>query len=344
MTLLKLPLFVWTWIITGFLLIASLPVLAGAVTMLLTDKYFGTSFFSAAGGGDPVMFQHIFWFFGHPEVYILILPAFGVVSAIIPTFARKPLFGYQSMVYAVAAIAFLSFIVWAHHMFTVGMPLAGELFFMYTTILIAVPTGVKVFNWVATMWKGAMTFETPMLFALGFVILFTIGGFSGLMLGVTPVDFQYHDTYFVVAHFHYVLVTGAVYSLIAATYFWLPKWTGYMYDETLGKWHFWLSTISVNILFFPQHFLGLAGMPRRIPDYSVQFAEFNMISSIGGWVYGLSQLLFVYIIIKCVRGGKKASDRVWDGAHGLEWTLSSPAPYHSFDTPPDPSTIEGGVR
>ena len=229
-------------------------------------------------------------------------------------------------------------------MFTVGMPLAGELFFMYTTILIAVPTGVKVFNWVATMWKGAMTFETPMLFALGFVILFTIGGFSGLMLGVTPVDFQYHDTYFVVAHFHYVLVTGAVYSLIAATYFWLPKWTGYMYDETLGKWHFWLSTISVNILFFPQHFLGLAGMPRRIPDYSVQFAEFNMISSIGGWVYGLSQLLFVYIIIKCVRGGKKASDRVWDGAHGLEWTLSSPAPYHSFDTPPDPSTIEGGVR
>ena len=344
MTLLKLPLFVWTWIITGFLLIASLPVLAGAVTMLLTDKYFGTSFFSAAGGGDPVMFQHIFWFFGHPEVYILILPAFGVVSAIIPTFARKPLFGYQSMVYAVAAIAFLSFIVWAHHMFTVGMPLAGELFFMYTTILIAVPTGVKVFNWVATMWKGAMTFETPMLFALGFVILFTIGGFSGLMLGVTPVDFQYHDTYFVVAHFHYVLVTGAVYSLIAATYFWLPKWTGYMYDETLGKWHFWLSTISVNVLFFPQHFLGLAGMPRRIPDYSVQFAEFNMISSIGGWVYGLSQLLFVYIIIKCVRGGKKASDRVWDGAHGLEWTLASPAPYHSFDTPPDPSTIEGGVR
>ena len=345
MNLLRMPLFVWTWLITAYLLIAVMPVLAGAVTMLLTDKYFGTSFFNAAGGGDPVMFQHIFWFFGHPEVYIMILPAFGVVSEIIPTFARKPLFGYVSMVYATASIAFLSFIVWAHHMFTVGMPLGGELFFMYTTMLIAVPTGVKVFNWVSTMWKGAMTFETPMLFALGFVILFTIGGFSGLMLAIVPADFQYHDTYFVVAHFHYVLVTGAVYSIMAAAYYWLPKWTGHMYNERLGKLHFWLSTISVNVLFFPQHFLGLAGMPRRIPDYSVQFAEFNMWSSIGGFAFGLSQLLFVYIVIATIRGGKKATSQVWEGAKGLEWTLPSPAPHHTFDTPPhlDPEEVAHGT-
>ena len=335
MTLMKMPLFVWTWLITAYLLIATMPVLAGAVTMLLTDKFAGTSFFSAAGGGDPVMFQHIFWFFGHPEVYILILPAFGIVSAIIPTFARKPLFGYSSMVYATASIAFLSFIVWAHHMFTTGMPVAGELFFMYATMMIAVPTGVKVFNWVSTMWKGSMTFETPMLFAVGFVIMFTIGGFSGLMLAIAPVDFQYHDTYFVVAHFHYVLVTGAIYAIMGGAYYWLPKWTGNMYNEKLGKIHFWISTISVNVLFFPQHFLGLAGMPRRIPDYAVQFADWNLISSLGGFVFGLSQLLFVYIVIKTIRGGEKATDQVWEGAHGLEWTLPSPPPYHSFSEAPE---------
>jgi cytochrome c oxidase subunit 1 len=335
MTLMKMPLFVWTWLITAYLLIATMPVLAGAVTMLLTDKFAATSFFSAAGGGDPVMYQHIFWFFGHPEVYILILPAFGIVSAIIPTFARKPLFGYSSMVYATASIAFLSFIVWAHHMFTVGMPVVGELFFMYATMMIAVPTGVKVFNWVSTMWKGSMTFETPMLFAIGFVIMFTIGGFSGLMLAIAPADFQYHDTYFVVAHFHYVLVTGAVYSIMAAAYYWLPKWTGNMYNESLGKWHFWISTISVNVLFFPQHFLGLAGMPRRIPDYAVQFADWNMISSIGGFVFGLSQLMFVVVIYKAIKGGEKASDQVWEGATGLEFEqLPSPAPYHSFNEAP----------
>ena len=334
MTLMKMPLFVWTWLITAFLLIAVMPVLAGVVTMMLTDRNFGTSFFDAAGGGDPVLFQHVFWFFGHPEVYIMILPAFGVVSQIIPTFARKKLFGYASMVYATAAIAFLSFIVWAHHMFTVGMPVAGELYFMYATVMIAVPTAVKVFNWTATMWRGSMTFEVPMLWAIAFVFLFTIGGFTGLMLGVAPVDFQYHDTYFVVAHFHYVLVTGAVFAIIAGAYYWLPKWTGNMYDETLAKWHFWLSVISVNVLFFPQHFLGLAGMPRRIPDYAVQFAEFNMMSSIGGFVFGLSQLLFLYIVIKAIRGGAKATDEVWEGADGLEWTVPSPAPYHTFETPP----------
>jgi cytochrome c oxidase subunit 1 len=316
-----------------------MPVLAGAVTMMLTDRNFGTAFFDATGGGDPVMFQHIFWFFGHPEVYIMILPAFGVISHILPTFARKPLFGYSSMVYATASIAFLSYIVWAHHMFLTGMPVAGELYFMYATMLIAVPTGVKVFNWVATIWKGSMTFETPMLWALSFVILFTIGGFSGLMLGIVPADIQYHDTYFVVAHFHYVLVTGALWGIIAAVFYWLPKWTGKMYNETLGKVHFWWAMISVNVVFFPQHFLGLAGMPRRIPDYSLQFADFNYISSIGAFAFGLSFVLFAYIVVDCIRNGKPADSRPWYSAKGLEWTLSSPAPYHSFNTPPSRADI-----
>ncbi|KID59070.1 cytochrome oxidase subunit I [Pseudoalteromonas luteoviolacea CPMOR-1] len=334
MTWMKLPLFVWTWLITAFLLIAVMPVLAGAVTMVLTDKYFGTSFFDAAGGGDPVMFQHIFWFFGHPEVYIMILPAFGIISTIVPTFSRKKLFGYASMVYATSSIALLSFVVWAHHMFTTGMPLAGELFFMYATMLISVPTGVKVFNWVATMWRGAISFEIPMMFAIAFIVLFTLGGFSGLMLAITPADFQYHDTYFVVAHFHYVLVTGAVFSIMAAAYYWLPKWTGNMYSETLAQWHFWLSLVSVNVLFFPMHFVGLAGMPRRIPDYALQFADFNAIISIGGFAFGLSQLLFVAVVFKCIAGGKPADSKVWDGAEGLEWQVASPAPYHTFSTPP----------
>ncbi len=334
MTLMKMPLFVWTWLITAYLLIAVMPVLAGGVTMLLTDKFFGTSFFNAAGGGDPVMFQHIFWFFGHPEVYILILPSFGVVSSIVPTFSRKPLFGYASMVYATGSIAFLSFIVWAHHMFTVGMPLAGELFFMFATMLIAVPTGVKVFNWIATMWRGAMTFETPMLFALGFIIMFSIGGFSGLMLALAPVDFQYHDTYFVVAHFHYVLVPGSIFAIIAAVYYWLPKWCGNMYSEGLGKLHFWLSTIFVNVTFFPMHFVGLAGMPRRIPDYALQFSDYNMLATIGAFGFGFAQLIFLYLVIKAIRGGEKATSQVWENAEGLEWTLSSPPPYHSFTTPP----------
>jgi cytochrome c oxidase subunit 1 len=339
MRLMDMPLFVWTWLITSFLLIGAMPVLAGAVTMMLTDRNFGTAFFDATGGGDPVMFQHIFWFFGHPEVYIMILPAFGIVSHIIPTFARKPLFGYSSMVYATASIAFLSYIVWAHHMFLTGMPVAGELYFMYATMLIAVPTGVKVFNWVATMWKGSLTFETPMLWALSFVFLFTIGGFSGLMLGIAPADIQYHDTYFVVAHFHYVLVTGALWGIIAAVFYWLPKWTGKMYNETLGKVHFWWSLISVNVVFFPQHFLGLAGMPRRIPDYALQFADFNYISSIGAFSFGLSFLLFTYIVVDCIRNGKPAEARPWYSAKGLEWTLSSPAAYHSFGEPPTRAEI-----
>jgi cytochrome c oxidase subunit 1 len=340
MKLMDMPLFVWTWLITSFLLIGAMPVLAGAVTMMLTDRNFGTAFFDATGGGDPVLFQHIFWFFGHPEVYIMILPAFGVVSHIIPTFARKPLFGYSSMVYATASIAFLSYIVWAHHMFLTGMPVAGELYFMYATMLIAVPTGVKVFNWISTMWRGSMTFETPMLWAVSFVFLFTIGGFSGLMLGIAPADIQYHDTYFVVAHFHYVLVTGALWSIIAAVFYWLPKWTGKMYNEKLGKVHFWWAMISVNVLFFPQHFLGLAGMPRRIPDYSLQFADFNLISSLGGFAFGASFFLLTYIVIDCIRNGKPASARPWPSAKGLEWTLEPKAQYHSFNTPPSRALIE----
>jgi cytochrome c oxidase subunit 1 len=334
MTLMKMPMFVWTWLITAFLLVTSIPVLAGAITMLLTDRHFGTHFFDPAGGGDPVMFQHIFWFFGHPEVYILILPAFGVISQIIPTFARKPLFGYTSMVFATATIAFLSFIVWAHHMYTVGMPLTGELFFMYSTMLIAIPTGVKIFNWVATMWRGSMTFETPMLYAVGTVFLFTIGGFSGLMLAITPADFQYHDTYFVVAHFHYVIFGGTILGALGAVYFWIPKWTGHMYNETLGKWHFWLTVIGMNVTFFPQHFLGLAGMPRRIPDYALQFTEFNMMSSVGAFLLGFSQIIFLVNVIRTIKGGKRASAEVWEGSHGLEWTVPSPAPYHTFATPP----------
>ncbi len=334
MNLMKMPLFVWTWLITAFLLLASIPVFAGAVTMLLTDRHFGTQFFDAAGGGDPVLFQHIFWFFGHPEVYILVLPAFGVISQVIPTFARKPLFGYSSMVFATAAIAFLSFIVWAHHMYTVGMPMAGELFFMYATMLIAVPTGVKVFNWVATMWQGSMTFETPMLFAIATVFTFTMGGVTGLMLALTPVDFQYHDTYFVVAHFHYVIVGGSVLGLFTAVYYWLPKWTGHMYSEGIGKLHFWLTMIGINLTFFPQHFSGLAGMPRRIPDYALQFAEFNMWSTYGAFLAVFSQLIFFYLVWKTVKGGTKATDQVWEGAEGLEWTVPSPAPYHTFETPP----------
>jgi cytochrome c oxidase subunit 1 len=338
MTLMKMPLFVWTWLITAFLLIAIMPVFAGAVTMLLTDKFFGTSFFNAAGGGDPVLYQHLFWFFGHPEVYVLILPSFGIVSQIIPTFSRKPLFGYSSMVYATASIGFLSFIVWAHHQYTVGMPIEGELYFTYATMLIAVPTGVKVFNWISTMWKGAITFESPMLWAIAFVVLFTLGGFTGLMMSISPADLQYHDTYFIVAHFHYVLVSGAVFAIIGGVYYWLPKWTGRMYDERLAQLHFWLTTLSVNLCFFPQHFLGLAGMPRRIPDYALQFAEFNAWSSVGAFIFGFSQLIFCYIVIRCMSGhGEHASGEVWEGAseHGLEFTLPSPAPYHTWETPPN---------
>lgn len=335
MQMMKMPIFVWSWLITAFLLIAVMPVLAGAVTMMLTDRHFGTSFFNAAGGGDPVLFQHLFWFFGHPEVYIIILPAFGIISEVIPTFSRKKLFGYNFMVYAIVCIAFLSFLVWAHHMFVSGINLQAELFFMYATMLIAIPTGVKIFNWVSTMFRGSLTFETPMLFAIAFVVLFTIGGFSGVMLALVPADYQYHDSYFVVAHFHYVLVPGALFALFSGVYYWLPKWTGRMYSEALGKWHFWLSAISVNLTFFPMHFLGLAGMPRRIPDYALQFTDFNMMASVGGLTLGLAQILLLINLYYTFKKGKRVGDKVWQGAHGLEWTVSSPPPLHTFTSPPN---------
>ena len=336
MTLMKMPLFAWTWLITAYLLIAVMPVLAGAITMTLTDRHFGTSFFSPAGGGDPVMYQHIFWFFGHPEVYIMILPAFGIVSAIVPAFARKRLFGYASMVYATASIAILSFIVWAHHMFATGMPVTGQLFFMYATMLIAVPTGVKIFNWLATMWRGSMTFETPMLFAVGFIFVFTMGGFTGLICAMAPIDIQIQDTYYVVAHFHYVLVAGSLYALFAGVYYWGPKWTGVMYSETRGKIHFWWSLIAFNVTFFPMHFLGLAGMPRRYADYPMQFTDFNQIASVGAFAFGLAQVyFFLFIVVPMMRGkGAKAPQKPWDGAEGLEWEVPSPAPFHTFETPP----------
>ncbi|MEJ5999010.1 cytochrome c oxidase subunit I [Paucibacter soli] len=336
MTLMKMPMFAWTWLITAYLLIAVMPVLAGAITMTLTDRHFGTSFFSPAGGGDPVMYQHIFWFFGHPEVYIMILPAFGIVSQIVPAFARKKLFGYASMVYATASIAILSFIVWAHHMFATGMPVTGQLFFMYATMLIAVPTGVKIFNWLATMWRGSMTFEVPMLWAVGFIFVFTMGGFTGLVCAMAPIDIQIQDTYYVVAHFHYVLVAGSLFALFAGVYYWGPKWSGVMFSETRGKIHFWGSLISFNVTFFPMHFLGLAGMPRRYADYPLQFADFNALASVGAFWFGLMQVyFFFFVVLPMLRGkGEKAPMKPWEAAEGLEWQVPSPAPFHTFEEPP----------
>ena len=334
MTMWKMPLFAWSWLVTAFLLLLVMPVLAATVTMLLTDRHFGTNFFNPAGGGDPVLYQHLFWFFGHPEVYVLILPAFGIVSAVISTFARKPLFGQRSMVLAILAIAFISTSVWAHHMFTVGMPVAAQLFFMYTTMVIAIPTGIKVFNWLGTMWKGSLTFETPMLFAIGFIFVFTIGGLTGIILSVVPIDIQMHQSYYIVAHFHYTMVASSLFGIFAGTYYWMPKWTGHMYNEKLGQWHFWLSFVFFNLTFAPQFFLGMAGMPRRIPDYPLQYAPLNAVSTIGAFCFGLSQLLLAYNVIRSIRSGPRASAQVWEGAKGLEWTVPSPAPHHTFATPP----------
>ncbi|MCP3673315.1 MAG: cytochrome c oxidase subunit I [Gammaproteobacteria bacterium] len=335
----KLPIFVWAWLFTALLLIIIMPVLAGGVTMLLFDRHFGTAFFDAAGGGDPVLFQHLFWFFGHPEVYVLLLPSIGVLGMVIPTFARKPLFGYKTLIYGMLILIILGLIVWAHHQYTVGMSLGATTYFMIGTILISVPVGLMNFNFICTMWRGAMTFETPMLFAISIILMFSFAGTTGVMLAVVPADMQYHDSMFVVAHFHYALIPGSLLGLYAAIFYWLPKWTGNMYDEKLAKIFFWWTIIGFNVTFFPQHFLGLAGMPRRIVDYSMQFTDFNVISSVGSFVFGLSHLLFLYIIIKTIKGGPKAGNKPWDGSQigtiGLEWTVPSPPPYHTFTTPPE---------
>ena len=335
MTLHKMPLFVWSVLVTAFLLLLALPVLAGAITMLLTDRNFNTAFFDASNGGNVVLYQHLFWFFGHPEVYIMILPGFGMVSQIVATFSRKPVFGYLGMAYAMVAIGVIGFVVWAHHMFTTGMSVDEKMYFTAATMIIAVPTGVKIFSWIATMWGGSITFETPMLWAIGFIFLFTVGGVTGVVLANGGVDNYMHDTYYVVAHFHYVLSLGAIFAIFGGFYYWFPKMSGRMYNELLGKLHFFIMFIGVNVIFFPMHFLGLDGMPRRIPDYTPAFAEWNKVATIGYMITIAGVAIFFVNLFWSLAAGKKAPSNPWgEGATTLEWTLTSPPPFHQYSTLP----------
>ncbi|MFN7718416.1 MAG: cytochrome c oxidase subunit I [Sphingomonadaceae bacterium] len=335
MTLHKMPLFVWSVLVTAFLLLLALPVLAAAITMLLVDRNFGGAFFDASAGGDPVLYQHLFWFFGHPEVYIMILPGFGIISQIVATFSRKPVFGYLGMAYAMVAIGVVGFVVWAHHMFTTGMSVDMKMYFTAATMVIAVPTGIKIFSWIATMWGGSVSFKTPMVWAMGFIFMFTVGGVTGVVLANGGLDDNLHDTYYVVAHFHYVLSLGAVFSLFAGFYYWFGKMSGRQLNEFLGHLHFWVFFVGVNVLFFPMHFLGNSGMPRRYPDYPEAFAYWNGVASVGYAIMAVGVLIFFVNVIWSLVAGRRAEDNYWgEGATTLEWTLTSPPPYHQFETLP----------